>query len=817
MRDEAAVNQPPRSVQLDTAILASLVLIGPQLFGGTVAWSIVVIAGLSVLALVTAIVVRRSARTQVVDALAIAMAGAWLWTCIQALALPEWIARALNLRSIESAERLDGLSWVGSIPLTISYDPGATREQILIGIAIVAVFLAARLGGSSTLRPVAVATVASALLLTAEAVAHRAFHADAVFGMYTPRFAVPRLLTPLMNGNHLGGFSVIGAVLAASLAAESKSPSRVGWVLASAVCAVTATLSLSRGAMGALCFGFGSLGAWLMVARSRRRQAVLPLALATAGLAGVTLFVGLGPFLRRFENQGFDKLEVAARGLRLLDGSNWWLGIGRGAFSAAFASEEGSRVRYTHPENLLVQWITEWGIPVALLLLALVTVALLRRLRRSSDPLVAGVCIALSAVSLQNLVDFSLEMAGVVVVASALLGALLPARHSHPRARHGPIVTALAFVVVLVTLGPTIPGSDAQSIIDSLVHSMAADEEASFRSELQRGVALHPGEPTLALLAGTYAGSKGYEDAPRWLSVAMQEAPGWAAPHVVAARLLLDEGRIDQALLEIRAAEERHAGSGQATICAVLARAPSMKHVERAAPDGDLRAAYLDRATSCPGATPDLRAEIDTMILQIEPGRPSVALREARRLTARDRAGEAASLLESALTDNPDNASLWSETIRAHLRNGDPEQAREALARAKRRGVDSRTLIAAAARIQAALGEADDMRTTLMRLRGRSRGNARLIAQTFTLEAELEASLGNIDEALSAYEAADRADPTLGALAHAAALAVKAGRATQGRRIYRRLCLREPRGPACAQEERLGRVSGDSYPTKRGP
>ena len=91
---------------------------------------------------------------------------------------------------------LDGLSWVGSIPLTISYDPGATREQILIGIAIVAVFLAARLGGSSTLRPVAVATVASALLLTAEAVAHRAFHADAVFGMYTPRFAVPRLLTP---------------------------------------------------------------------------------------------------------------------------------------------------------------------------------------------------------------------------------------------------------------------------------------------------------------------------------------------------------------------------------------------------------------------------------------------------------------------------------------------------------------------------------------------------------------------------------------------------------------------------------------------
>ena len=39
--------------------------------------------------------------------------------------------------------------------------------------------------------------------------------------------------------------------------------------------------------------------------------------------------------------------------------------------------------------------------------------------------------------------------------------------------------------------------------------------------------------------------------------------------------------------------------------------------------------------------------------------------------------------------------------------------------------------------------------------------NARLIACSFILEGELEASLGNIDEALAAYSAADIAKPAI--------------------------------------------------------
>ena len=148
---------------------------------------------------------------------------------------------------------------------------------------------------------------------------------------------------------------------------------------------------------------------------------------------------------------------------------------------------------------------------------------------------------------------------------------------------------------------------------------MQADDGAKFEATLRRGLALHPGEPALALLAGTYAGSKRHPDTARWLSIVMEEAPGWAAPHAVAARWLFAEGQTDQALLEIREAEQRHAGRGHKVLCEILERFPRMEYIERAAPTEDRRIAYLNRTARCPGLPADLRAEIDSAILKDEP------------------------------------------------------------------------------------------------------------------------------------------------------------------------------------------------------
>lgn len=803
------------SASWDTALLCGVIVISPQLLGGAFPWSIVLIAGMALASLAAALWVRRHRTARVVDGLFVAITAAWVWTCVQALPLPTGLARALRLGSIESAERLDGLAWAGTVPLTISYDPGSTVLHVLTGVAIVSAFLAARARGEAGLKPVASAVVVSALLICLVGLGHQVYGASALYGVYSPRFTQPQLLTPLMNGNHLGGFAMLGALIAGGLVATRPGKSRAAWAAAASVCVVTVAWTLSRGALGALLFGLVLLAAWLVrVWRSDGRGAAIPVAVAVAVGAGA--FFGLEPLLRRFESQGFDKLATAARGLGLLEGSALWLGVGRGAFSAAFVNEEGSRARFTHPENIVVQWTTEWGLVVAAPLLVLLSLALWKRFRTAQDPLVASTCIAIVALALQNLVDFSLEMTGIAVVVAAMLGSLLPApntSHESPVLRV-PTTLAAVFAVVLVALGPSVLGSDTQSIVDELTRAMESDDEERFRAALARGLALHPAEPAFPLLAGTYAGSRTDADAPRWLSVAMEEAPGWAAPHLVAAQLLLDEGLFDQALIEIREAEERHPGSGQSMVCEVLTRSPSLNPLERAAPGGDLRVPYLDRAAACQGLPATLRAEIDAVILQSDPTRPSAVLRQVRRLVSQGQGAEAEALLERSLADNPDDVRLWVAITTARLSGGDIAAAASALDAARARGLDSRPLTESQARLEAAQGQTEQMRATIGRLRGQSRGEARLVAASFLVEGDLEASLGNVDEALAAYEAADVANPRTPALQRAAKLAEKAGRHSRARRFYQQLCRRQPNGPSCAEEDRM---SGTATKDRRKP
>jgi tetratricopeptide (TPR) repeat protein len=806
----------------DTAVLCATIVIAPELFGGAFPWTVVIISGFCVASLGTALWVRRSAAAPVVDGVLIAMGLAWLWTCLQAVPLPSALASALDLGSVRTAERLQGLAWGNTVPFTVSYDPGSTQLQILIGISILSAFLAARLGGPSGLKPIAIATVASAVLIGLVGFAHRAVGANVLFGIYSPRFSATHVLTPLLNSNHLGGFSLMGALIAAGLAAqEGGRPKRFAWVSASVLCTTVVAFTLSRGAIGGLLFGFVLLATWLV--RSRRsdgRRAAIPVAIVGGAVAGVVAFAGLEPILRRFETHGLGKLELAADGFRLLDGSAWWLGVGRGAFSSAFVTHQGSLDRYTHPENLLVQWTTEWGILIAGVLLLALTPALWKRFRTAEKPLVAAVCVAIFALSLQNLVDFSLEMAGVVAVVAALLGALLPVQStSRPQpSRKLSLASFGVFVTAIVALGPRVLASDTQSIVDRLTRAMEADDGADFQATLRRGLALHPGEPAFALLAGTYSGSKRHPDAARWLSVVIEEAPGWAAPHAVAARWLFAEGRIDQALLEIHEAEQLHAGRGHKVLCEILTRYPRMEHIERAEPAGAPRIAFLNRTTSwCPGLPPELRAQIDTAILKDEPAHPRAVLRQAQRLATQERSDDAIALLQRALDDNADDTQLWVAIIEAHLSGGDAERAESALKQAGSRALDSRALLEAQARVEAALGQTDAMRATLARLRGQSRGDARLIASSFILGGELEASLGNIDEALAAYTAADVANPESPGLQYAATLALKSERPTHARRLYRTLCRRKPGGPACAQEARLSKEPGPAPPERAMP
>ena len=804
-------SQRPDALRADTALLCVTIVVAPQLLGGAFPWTVLVISGLCLASFGVALWARRFSAAPVIDGVLIMMVVAWIWSCLQAVPLPSSLAHALRLESVESVERLEGLAWTDSVPLTVSYDPGSTYLQILIGVGILASFLAARLGGPSGLKPIAAATVASATLLGLVGVAHEAAGVDALFGVYAPQYTSTRLLAPLMNGNHLAGFCLVGALLAVGLAGDEREPARrMGWVSASVFCALVLAWTLSRGAIGALLFGFLSLATWFANrsrGRSEQGRSAIPVGIVAAATAGVVTFAGLAPILRRFETEGFDKLELAAHGLRLLEGSASWLGVGRGAFSSAFVAHEGSRNRATHPENLLVQWTTEWGIPVAAALLLVLAVALWKRFRGTEDPIIAASSIAIFALVLQNLVDFSLEMAGVAVVVAALLGALLPALGTaHPQhTRKLLFLTLGVFAVVFATFGPRVLGSDTLSLVERLTRAIEADNDPQFEETLRRGLALHPNEPSLALLASTYAASQQHPDTGRWLSIVMEEAPGWGAPHAVAARWLFATGRTDQALLEIREAERRDSGRGHAMLCEMLERYPRLDYIERAVPTEQQRIAHLNQTALCLRLPAELREEIDRAILQSDATHPGAVLREVRRLTTKKQSRDAIPLLEAAIEAHPSDQALGLALVQAHLTLGNPERARLALGKVTSSEPPTRAWLVARARVQAALGEVDGMRMTLARLRGQAQGQVNIVAFSLMLEGDLEAQLGNIDEALGAYEAADRANPDSGALQLAARLALDSGRPSYAARTYRALCDRKPEGGACAKAAQLSK------------
>lgn len=763
---------------------------------------------------VLAVGTRSSVNPKTIDPLLGVMLLAWLWTCTQIFPLPKSLARILNLQSLESAARLAPVVDY-PIPLTFSVDPGATRAQIVIGVAILSAFVSARLLEPRHPGTVARAAVISVALIGLSGLTHHVVGAAAVYGRYEPRFTNSRLLSPIMNNNHMGGFLTMGALIAVGLAVDGRTRrDRVMWLSVAAFCALLVPWLLSRGAIGALVFGVG-FWIWALERRSVTKAARFgsASALAVAAVIGAAIFAALEPLLRRFEHQNFSKIGMALEGLHLLDGPAWWFGIGRGAFSSIFSSMEGSRLRITHPENILVQWTTEWGVPVATLLVAVLVATLWRRFRSLQTATSLGLLVGLFALALQNLVDFSLEIPAIAVVASASLGALTaPKGEGRPgrdprSAKVGLSMLAAVLVSVTLFVAPRVFGSDTQSQADRLTRAMQHGDHKVFEQTLKKALQEHPAEPVFPLLAGAQAIRRKDPKALRWLSIAMTEAPGWGSPHILVAEWLHRLGRRDQALLEIREAERRTPGAALALLCEILREHGDIRVLERAAP-GTADPAFYDRAMRCHGLDETFREVIDERILSFESTHLLATSRKAKRLTMHGEPSQAIKLLEGTIEAHPGSARLWDRLAATHLAAGSPAKALTVLDQAAEQGVDSDDLLITKIRVFAALGDRERMLAALARLRGLAQGDPSKLAASYLLEGDLEASAENIERALQAYHAADRADPRSAALDKAAALAARKGLRTRAYQAYQELCARSSRGIACQRRDQLARQLG---------
>ncbi len=793
-----------------------VLLVAPQLLGGVFPWAVAVICVLAGAAAFLAsrhieiIGVRRRSATLLDWMMVIALG----WTVFQLIPLPSPLVSILVPESLDawrSNAPLLGTSPRSWIPMSL--DPGATRLEVAKGAAIVAVFLAARVfAASHQRRRVLKGVAASAIAMALVAFAHKLAGATEVFGLYEPVYASSRLLAPLMNENHLGGMMAMAAPIAVGLAMDAESmQQRIGWAVGGVLCALAGVLSFSRGGMLALAIGmavFITVYA-LRLSRSNRsivRSRTVPI-LAIGALAIMLIAVGLqGSELARELSHRHNiapKFAGAVAALPVI-ASHPIAGVGRGAFSAAFVAEQGTDKRFFHPENLPVQWASDWGLPITLALLIIIIWSIGRgfRLRRSHAHL--GALAGLVAIGVHQLADFSLELVGLAVVAAATLGSVadsVSVRRERPLRK---LCTAMSIVSLCATvLALSLLGGDVFTLEMKSRAALEREDNEKARELATRGLSLHPSEPIFALTGAEVAVREGDPSAARWINRAQALAPLWSAPHLLAARWLFSLGELDQALIEIREAEALRPGSARATICSLLRSKEDPAIALRAAPEGRLGAKFLDRAALCLALQSPAAVLIDEEARARDPKLTGPRTRQARRLLGAQRPLEAVDLLRRAPDLDPDGQRVLAE---AYLLADDPLAAAQAIAPLlSARDVPS-SVLRTAASIYLSSGNENDLQRVVSRLRGQTGGKAEPLAEVELYLGKLYESHQRYAPALKAYEDSHRAHESRQALLSVARVADAMGNRGRALLTYRRLCRSDGgKGAACAAAQQLAR------------
>lgn len=638
------------------------IALAPLLLAGATPWASAVSAVSSVI-LLFAVVLSDRARPLPWSPGMAAVLGVGAVIVLQTVPLPIALVQALSPLAADDAVHVAAMlgdpapSW---IPL--SRDPGRTRLSLLLAINVICTVLSMSLLVERQRPRGFIRTIAFACsVIVVISLAHAAVGATKVFGLYEPVIG-GRVMGPIINLNHRGAFAALTALLCLGLGLQEEPGMRKSLALFGATLAVSlAVVSNSRGGALSILVATG-----LAVYLSRRAGARMELLARAVVVALVVATLGaIGFMLYRMRDltalNDIERIDLFRRSTDLaLD--HWLAGAGRGAFEPAFMYRSTFLARYTHPENVLLQYASELGMPIAASVIALFARSTWKAFRTSqtSTTLGAGVLVMLF---LHDFFDFSLELAGVAVPAAACAGIAWTRSHEDRKSAHYVWAIATLSALGVTALAVRLPVDDPAAIrarlqADSLTTAQLA--------EIERDIAaLHPADGVLTGLVGHAYAERGAPRAGRWLNRAMYLAPQWAEPHRLAALWLVRIGRPDQALSEIREADRLRAGAGTQALCEVLAGDPDMTRIQRASVDDESVSETLARVRACPGVDAAFMAAIDGLL--VEEGTADFAA-HARHLTtlARTDPAEArarAEALHRAHPQDPAATSVWLDVL----------------------------------------------------------------------------------------------------------------------------------------------------------
>lgn len=756
-------------------------------------------------------------------------------TILQAIPLPAGLVSVIAPANADVwARALAPLREPGPSWHPISVAPPATHVEILKGALYGCVFLAALRvtfsdGGTRFLETV---VIGSAALVAITSLAHAAVEAHRVYGFYEPHdslgFEAGRR-GPLLNPNHLAAYLNVGALTAMGVVIRERREAVIVAVGLAAVVllAGTSVWAASRGGTGSLVVGVVLVAALSYAARrARGRGAEIMVVAGALTVAGGLFGVGASDVARAdLAATDMSKLDLARTAMRLVPASPLF-GWGRGAFDSTFlvVREGPNYMSFRAAENVIVQWLVEWGGPFAVAAAAALAIAL-----RPATLFVAarppvGAWVGIVVLVVHDLVDFHLEIPGVVVPGAVCMAIVVGSRAAsrarressasdRGRSRVRLSLRAAARAVAAATLVAC--GFAAFAIGHSLVEERDAiakvvvDADAGprdVRDALRAAMLRYPAEPFFPLAGAIHAQATGTESVVPWISRALERYPAFGRAHLVLARSLARRNPA-QARLEYRLAyrwDTLVRGSvtteGQRLVDgfdSALELVPEDAHgVElleslavSVAPRLPATSARLDEELSrrSPGAPGPLKRRVEGVALDLrfdhawcsdKPACAKPAIEAARALVA-----------------GPEGARCEAHVLLAKVRiaAGDVAGALDDLGRAAEVTTDRATCFQALVQLSLEVGDkrrADQALDTATRAGCGSRDDC---VQLYTWAASTEAARGNTVRAISFYKrAADLTPESDTNLQRVAELAEHAGLTGEALDAYGKLRLRHP-------------------------
>jgi hypothetical protein len=494
-----------------------------------------------------------------------------------------------------------------------------------------------------------------AVLVAIVTVVHQIVDAHKVFGVYAPHNPPTRdHMGVLLNPNSLAGYLNLAAMSGLGLLLSKRRPLPPsllggGIVLLVGLC----FRSASRGGVLALPIGMAILGGLLLAVRSRGDAAARAIAVkrAMGVMTGALVF---GAFLALL---GADKglwNELLSENAQKLSMPIWakpmfldfkWFGAGRGSFESVFTAyrpKVNVNSVFTHPENFVVQWLTEWG---AFGILGLGVLGWLFRptsLGATRSAVAAGGFAGIAILLLQNLADLGLELPGVSIALAMVLGSLWgdvarwrsARRLSDPEGeRTGSIAirwlrgsavpplalrivaaTSLVLAGLIVTRGMHTVADD-RAELGAMLESKATDAEVL--SQVRTRLVRHPADYYFPMVGAIVAERSG-ENPIAWIQRALERGPTVGRTHLVLAEVLSRHHVRNQALFEMRLAQEYEPILSNPVADLAVRTTRDAELLLRAVPDGvdgvavlDSMSTKLDRPEDLP-ARERLDAEIVT-------------------------------------------------------------------------------------------------------------------------------------------------------------------------------------------------------------